>query len=73
VACCVRAGEHACLRVALAQDRERLTDVAGLLALCGRTSQAITIVDASASVLRLLALVGWTPIRRSRSSPAADS
>jgi anti-anti-sigma regulatory factor len=36
----------------------RFIDVAGLRALRGRTRQAITIVDASPSVLRLLALVG---------------
>jgi anti-anti-sigma regulatory factor len=48
---------HGPLKLDLADVR--FLDVAGLRALRGRTRQAITIVDASPPVLRLLALMGW--------------
>jgi ABC-type transporter Mla MlaB component len=48
---------HGRLKLDLADVR--FLDVAGLRALRGRTRQAITIVDASPPVLRLLALMGW--------------
>jgi anti-anti-sigma regulatory factor len=60
-------------RLALDLADVRFLDVAGLRALRGRTSQAITIVDASPSVLRLLALVGWDTDPAIEILAAADS